>query len=68
MRRDVFYLNKTWRKQIMPMKCIKAIKGTPNVPVGTIQRLADKEADRKVNSGYFIFISKSEWKAFKNEK
>jgi len=50
------------------MKCIKAVKGTPNVPVGTIQRLVDKEADRKVDSGYFKYISKSEWKAFKNEK
>lgn len=50
------------------MKCIKAIKGIPNVPVGTIQRLADKEADKKVKSGYFIYVPKSEWKKYKNEK
>jgi hypothetical protein len=52
----------------MPMKCIKAVKGTSNVPVGTIQRLVDKEADKKVDSGYFKYIPKSEWKTFKNNK
>ena len=50
------------------MKCIKAVKGTPNVPVGTIQRLADKEADKKVDSGYFKYVPKSEWKASKTVK
>ena len=50
------------------MKCVKVIKETPNNPLGTIQRLADKEADKKVDSGIFKYIPKSEWKAFKNEK
>jgi len=50
------------------MKCIKSVTPTPNISVGTIQRLSDKEADRKVKSGYFIYVPKSEWKKFKNEK
>ena len=50
------------------MKCIKVIKATPNNALGTIQRLADREADKKVDSGIFKYTSKSEWKAFKNEK
>ena len=50
------------------MKCIKAVKGTSNVPAGTIQRLADKEADKKVDSGYFKYIPKSEWKQLKTVK
>ena len=50
------------------MKCVKVIKATPNNPIGTIQRLADKEADKKVDSGFFKYIPKSEWRAFKNEK
>jgi hypothetical protein len=52
----------------MPMKCIKSVTPTPNIPVGTIQRLSDKEANKKVKSGYFIYVPKSEWKKFKNEK
>jgi hypothetical protein len=52
----------------MPMKCIKSIKTMPNNPIGTIQRLNDKEADAKVNGGNWKYIPKSEWKAFKNEK
>ena len=50
------------------MKCVKVIKATPNNALGTIQRLGDKEADKKVDSGIFKYTSKSEWKAFKNEK
>lgn len=50
------------------MKCVKVIKATHNNPLGTIQRLGDKEADKKVDSGIFKYISKLEWKAFKNEK
>ena len=50
------------------MKCVKVIKATPNNALGTIQRLGDKEADKKVDSGIFKYISKSEWKSFKNEK
>ena len=47
------------------MKCVKVIKATPNNPLGTIQRLADKEADKKVDTGVFKYIPKSEWKASK---
>ncbi len=50
------------------MKCVKVIKETPNNPLGTIQRLADKEADKKVDSGIFKYIPKSEWKASKAVK
>jgi hypothetical protein len=50
------------------MKCIKVIKATPNNPLGTIQRLADREADKKVDSGIFMYISKSEWKQSKTVK
>jgi hypothetical protein len=50
------------------MKCVKVIKATHNNPLGTIQRLADKEADKKVDSGNFKYIPKSEWKTLKNSK
>lgn len=50
------------------MKCVKATKGTINVPAGTIQRLSDKEADKKVDSGLFKYIPKSEWKVSKAVK
>ena len=50
------------------MKCIKAIKSTSNTPLGTIQRLKDKEADKKVDSGIFKYTSKSEWKQSKSVK
>lgn len=50
------------------MKCIKAIKETPNTPLGTIQRLKDKEADEKVDKGNFKYIPKSEWKESKKTK
>jgi hypothetical protein len=50
------------------MKCVKVIKATPNNTLGTILRLADKEADKRVDSGLFKYIPKSEWKAFKNNK
>ena len=50
------------------MKCVKVIKATHNNPIGTIQRLGDKEADKKVDSGIFKYISKSEWKTSKAVK
>ena len=50
------------------MKCIKITTPLPNTPVGTIQRLKDKEADQKVDKGQAVYIPKSEWKAFKNNK
>lgn len=50
------------------MKCVKVIKATPNNALGTILRLENKEADRRVDSGFFTYIPKSEWKTFKNNK
>lgn len=45
------------------MKCIKATRATKNTEVGEIRRLEDKEAEQRVNSGYWKYISKSEWKS-----
>ena len=50
------------------MKCVKVIKATPNNALGTIHRLENKEADKRVDSGIFTYVSKSEYKAFKNSK
>jgi hypothetical protein len=50
------------------MKCVKVIKATPNNALGTILRLENKEADRRVDKGIFAYVSKSEYKAFKNSK
>jgi hypothetical protein len=44
------------------MKCIKSIKSTKNIEVGTIKRINDKEADSEVKGGYWKYIPKSEWK------
>jgi len=45
------------------MKCIKAIKPLKNTEVGTINRIDDVEAEAKVLTGYWKYISKSDWKA-----
>ena len=50
------------------MKCVKVIKATPNNALGTILRLENKEADRRVDKGIFTYVSKSEYKTFKNSK
>jgi hypothetical protein len=50
------------------MKCVKVIKATPNNALGTIHRLADQEADKRVESGIFMYVPKSEYKTFKNNK
>ncbi len=44
------------------MKCIKAIKETKSYQLGEIRRTEDLDADQKVASGVWKFISKSEWK------
>ena len=44
------------------MKCIQAIKESKNYEVGTILRIDDKEANFKVDSGYWKFMPKIEWK------
>jgi hypothetical protein len=50
------------------MKCIKSIKETKNTEVGVVKRLEDKDAQQKVDTGYWKFIPKSEWKSFKNSQ
>lgn len=50
------------------MKCIKAVKDSKSYKKGDIRRVSDKEADEKVASGYYVFISKSEWKAVSRVK
>jgi hypothetical protein len=50
------------------MKCIKSIKETKTVKLGTIQRVADNEADIKVNTGEWKFVPKSEWKEVSRKK
>lgn len=45
------------------MKCIKAIKDSKSYKAGDIIRTKNKEAEEKVNIGYFTYMPKSEWKA-----
>jgi len=45
------------------MKCIQAIKVTKHYELDEIRRVNDVEAEEKVNSGYWKFIPKSDWKA-----
>jgi hypothetical protein len=46
------------------MKCIKLINSTKNTEVGTIVRVSDIEADTRVSTGSWKFVSKSEYKSF----
>ena len=43
------------------MKCIKAIKETKDVVVGTIRRVDDKTANNMVGN-FWAYVPKSEWK------
>jgi hypothetical protein len=43
------------------MKCIKSIKETKDVALGTIRRVEDKVANNMVGN-YWVYVSKSEWK------
>lgn len=43
------------------MKCIKAIRGTKEVELGTIKRVDDKTAYNMVGSSW-VYVPKSEWK------
>lgn len=45
------------------MKCIQAIKEGKYSTIGEIKRLEDKEANQRVDTGYWKFIPKSEWKS-----
>ena len=44
------------------MKCIKAIKATKYSAVGDIKRVTEIEANEKVDTGYWKFVPKMEWK------
>lgn len=44
------------------MKCIKAIKATKYSAVGDIKRVTEAEANEKVDTGYWKFVPKMEWK------
>jgi len=43
------------------MKCIKSIKETKDVALGTIRRVEDKVANNMVGN-YWAYVSKAEWK------
>lgn len=45
------------------MKCIKATKTTKQFKTGDIKRVTDGEANSATADGYWMYISKSEWKA-----
>jgi hypothetical protein len=47
------------------MKCLKAIKEGKYSKVGDIIRIPDKDAMSKVESGYWMYVSKTEWKESK---
>jgi hypothetical protein len=50
------------------MKCIKALKETKKYKVNDIARVSDVEADEKVTTGFFTYVSKSEWKSTQSKK
>ena len=47
------------------MKCIKALKESKYAKVGDIVRLKENDANDKVDTGYWTFVSKTEWKTFR---
>ena len=44
------------------MKCIKSVRTSKNVEIGTINRINDVDAELKVKSGYWMYVPKSEYK------
>jgi len=44
------------------MKCIKAIKSSNALEIGTLDRVEDSIAELRVNTGFWQYISKLEWK------
>jgi hypothetical protein len=44
------------------MKCIQLIKSLKNVELNTIARVDNNDAESKVQSGYWSYVSKSKWK------
>jgi hypothetical protein len=49
------------------MKCIKAIKSQKTAEIGEITRINDSDAESRVRTGYWQYISKSEYKGKVNE-
>lgn len=47
------------------MKCIKSIKATKNTELGVFVRTNEIEAERKVNSGNWVYVPKSEYKVWR---
>ena len=45
------------------MKCIQAIKEGKYSNIGDIKRVDNLDAMQKVDSGYWKYIAKSEWKS-----
>jgi hypothetical protein len=50
------------------MKCIKSIKALKNTEIGEILRIDDVEAESKVKTGYWSYISKTEWRLSRGKK
>jgi hypothetical protein len=50
------------------MKCIKSIKTLKNTEIGEILRIDDVEAESKVKTGYWSYISKTEWRLSRGKK
>ena len=44
------------------MKCIKAVKSSKYSDVGEIKRVSNAEAEEKVQTGYWVYVPKSEYK------
>ena len=44
------------------MKCIKAIKSTKYSEIGDMKRVSEAEAEEKVETGYWVYVPKSEYK------
>jgi len=49
------------------MKCIKAIKSQKTAEIGEIVRINDIDADIRVRTGYWQYITKSEYNGNVNE-
>lgn len=46
------------------MKCIKLVKEIKGLPLGSISRVNDLFAHKKVSEGFYGYVSKSEWREY----
>lgn len=46
------------------MKCLKSIKESRNTEKGSMIRTSEKDAETKVKTGFWMYVSKSEYKAW----